>query len=71
MYYNMVLIETHDNELLSNSIPRDSSGKILSSNFVTIKNVFLNCSLFSKIIVNTTIIVCSFIFDIESIFNEE
>lgn len=49
MYYNMVLIETHDNELLSNSIPRDSSGKVLSSNFVTVKHVFLNCSLFNDL----------------------
>lgn len=43
MYYNMVLIETHDNELLSTSIPRDSSGKKLASNFLTIKHVFVNC----------------------------
>ena len=49
MYYNMVLIETHDNELLSNSIPRSSSGKILAPNFLTIKHVFFNCSLFNDL----------------------
>ena len=46
MYYNMVLIETHDNELLSTNMLRNDNGKIMSPHFLTIKNIFMISSIF-------------------------